>query len=96
MPLADAFAILSTCAVVHFGVVGLIWPRVGGAVLLFATLGLTSSAGVRVWITLSFAGGLMQLWFGRRNRPRGQMIRKLVRVTVLAGAAARMITAISR
>jgi len=48
--------------VVLFGLMGMIWPRIGGiAVLLFGTLGagLTGNADVRVWMAAGFAGGLL-------------------------------------
>jgi len=98
MPAAEAFAFLSALLVTFFGLIGLTWPRVGGfAVILFATFGagLTMSVDVRIWMVAGFAGGLL-LWFGRRNRARHGTMRKLVRVTVLAGVAALMLTAISR
>lgn len=90
MPVAEAFAVLSTLARALFGVIGLVLPRVGGAaVLLFATIGagLTNNADVRIWMAVGFAGGL-SLWFGRRNRARHGTMRKLVRVIVLGSVAA--------
>jgi len=98
MPMGEALAFLSAFLIALFGLIGMIWPRIGGfAVLVFATLGAgrTDSASVRVWMAVGFISGLL-LWFGRRNRARRVTMRKLVRVTVLAGVAALVIMAISR
>jgi len=87
---ADAFAGLSTLAVALFSLIGMMWPRIGGLVaLVFATLGagLTGSTGPRAAMVMGFVGGLM-LWFGRRNHARHGTMRKLARVTVLAGVVA--------
>jgi len=90
MPIAEAFAVLSTIFVALFGLIGIIWPRIGGvAVLLFGILGtgLSGSTGPRAAMITAFVGGL-KLWFGRRNHARYGTMRKLVRVTVLAGVSA--------